>query len=200
MMHPMTAPRAVRPPAGDDVWDRAAELFTAWYDGRPTAMDELVRTLTPVLWQVARGCRLPAEDAADVVQHAWLALVGHAGSIQDPRSVGAWLVTTVRRESIRRTAAGGRTVGAEDAVLDRWADPAPPAEDVALAGVETRRLWQAVRTLSARCQELLRVVAFDRRPDYALLSARLGMPVGSIGPTRGRCLAKLRTALGEVPA
>ncbi|WP_091238624.1 RNA polymerase sigma factor [Klenkia soli] len=196
----MTAPPAVRPAPDDDVWGRAGELFAEWLDGRPAAVEDLVRLLTPVLWQVARGCRLPADDAADVVQHAWVALVRSAVSIAEPRAVGAWLVTTVRREALRRVATGGRTVGAGDDVLDRLADPAPPPEDVVVAGAEAHRLWQAVRTLGARCQELLRVVAFDRRPDYAALSERLGMPVGSIGPTRGRCLARLRAALGEVPA
>ena len=78
------------------------------------------------------------------------------------------------------------------------AGPAPD-EQVAVHD-EHRRLWAAVRTLTERCQELLRVVAFEEHPDYARISVRLGMPVGSIGPTRARCLGKLRVALAGDPA
>jgi DNA-directed RNA polymerase specialized sigma24 family protein len=60
---------------------------------------------------------------------------------------------------------------------------------------QRRTLWAAIRQLSPRCQELLRIVAFAPRPDYAAVAAGLGMPIGSIGPTRGRCLAKLRALL-----
>jgi DNA-directed RNA polymerase specialized sigma24 family protein len=66
-------------------------------------------------------------------------------------------------------------------------------------GDESRRLWSAVETLNERCQRLLRVVAFEDRPDYARLAQDLSMPIGSIGPTRNRCLAKLRALLDAPP-
>jgi RNA polymerase sigma factor (sigma-70 family) len=195
MMGAMTSPRGVSiPQAGDGLWDRAARAFAAWYDGTPAAMPELVTLLTPVLWHVARASRLDADDAADAVQATWLALVRRAGAITEPAAVPAWLITTVRREALRRSRTH-REVGLPDAVLDSAAAPqAGPAEQVTEHD-EHRRLWAAVRTLSERCQELLRVVAFEQRPDYAAISTRLGMPVGSIGPTRARCLDKLRAAL-----
>ena len=184
----------------DDIWERAATAFGAWYDGRPDAMAELVRARTPEPWQVARASRLSADDAAEVVQTVWLALVRSAGSIADPRAVPAWLITTVRRDAIRRSRDATRVVPIDDEVLDALVPTAPPAEDVVVDRDEHRRLWSAVRTLTARCQELLRVVAFERRPDYHAIAERLDMRVGSIGPTRARCLDKLRAALVGSPA
>jgi RNA polymerase sigma factor (sigma-70 family) len=200
MMGAMSAPRGVSiPQAGDGLWDRAARAFSAWYDGRPEAMDELVTLLTPVLWQIARASRLDAEDAADAVQAAWLALVRRAHTISDPAAVAAWLITTVRREALRRARAT-RDVVLPDGMLEAAPAAGPGPDEQVVAHDEHRRLWAAVRTLTERCQELLRVVAFEEHPDYARISARLGMPVGSIGPTRARCLDKLRIALSAGPA
>ena len=85
---------------------------------------------------------------------------------------------------------------ADDAETLEWRTPAArSSESVAVEHDEQSRLWAAVGTLDERCRRLLRVVAFEQRPDYAGLSEELGMPVGSIGPTRGRCLSKLRSAL-----
>ncbi len=81
--------------------------------------------------------------------------------------------------------------------------PQESAEDEVAASDEVRRIWTAVGTLDERCRRLLRVVAFDDRPDYASIATDLEMPIGSIGPTRRRCLAKLRTELvrtGLAPA
>jgi DNA-directed RNA polymerase specialized sigma24 family protein len=71
----------------------------------------------------------------------------------------------------------------------------PGSEEQVIIEDQRRRLWAAIRQLSPRCQELLRIVAFVPRPDYAAVAAGLGMQIGSIGPTRGRCLAKLRALL-----
>jgi DNA-directed RNA polymerase specialized sigma24 family protein len=83
----------------------------------------------------------------------------------------------------------------EDEVLARKLPSQRSTESVVIEDDQTMRLWNAVRTLSERCQRLLRVIAFEQRPDYEHLAADLGMPVGSVGPTRGRCLSKLRSAL-----
>jgi RNA polymerase sigma factor (sigma-70 family) len=194
MMGVMSAPRgAAVPQAGDGLWDRAARAFIAWYDGAPDAVDELVRLMTPVLWQVARASRIDADDAADAVQATWLALVRRADTITEPAAVAAWLITTVRREAVRRARSARPGDDEEALVTLPAADPQP--DEVVAEREDHRRLWAAVATLTDRCRQLLRVLAFEQRPDYAALSHRLGMPVGSIGPTRGRCLDKLRAAL-----
>lgn len=174
--------------------DAAAEAFRDHLAGRPERMADLVDLVTPALWSVARSAGLTAEEAEDTVQNAWLGLVRSQSSIRDPQTVLAWLLTTVRRESwrIRRQ--------------QRITDPEPenlvasddPARETVVRDTN-RTLWDHVGRLNARCQALLRVVAHAQTPDYAGISAALGMPVGSIGPTRGRCLAALRASLSADP-
>jgi RNA polymerase sigma factor (sigma-70 family) len=197
------APGAALDPAsggGPARWQRAADLFDAWREGDGHAMDELVRLMTPVLWHVVRAYGLERTLAEDAVQTTWLQLVRGHGSIADPRAVSAWLTTTARREAWKVGKANGRvdTTDADD--LDALLPEQVSAEDHATIGDENRRLWSAVRRLAERCQRLLRVIAFEERPDYARIAADLGMPVGSIGPTRNRCLAKLRALLDAPPA
>jgi RNA polymerase sigma factor (sigma-70 family) len=192
-----------RPEAGTSRWSVAAAQFRRWLDGEPTALDELVRTLTPVLWQVVRAYGLDRHRAEDVVQTTWLTLVRKRDTIEDPQAVSSWLTTTARREAWRVSRIGARLVPVEDDELTLGADVSPPVDGDIVAADERARLWALVGQLSDRCQRLLRIVAFDDRPDYAGIARDLDMPVGSIGPTRGRCLAKLKnllaTSSGEDP-
>jgi RNA polymerase sigma factor (sigma-70 family) len=181
----------------EDPWATAAHAFGRWRDGDPTGLDDLVAVMTPVLWHVVRAYRLPAEAAEDAIQATWLALVRRRDAIQDAQAIGAWLITTARRTAARAAARQARDVTLDPADLEPYGTPAGSAEAAAVQNDERARLWRAVATLDDRCQRLLRVLAFMQRPDYASLSAELKMPVGSIGPTRGRCLAKLRTALTD---
>ncbi|WP_245582321.1 RNA polymerase sigma factor [Nocardioides halotolerans] len=178
-----------------DVWGEAASAFERWTAGDAVALDELVRVMTPVLWHVVRAHRLEADVAEDVVQTTWLALVKARGSIQEPAAVGGWLTTTARREAWRVAKASGRGIPVEDDELARRLPDAGSAEAEVVRRDGDDRLWDAVERLSERCQALLRIVAFEHRPDYTKIAADLGMPVGSIGPTRGRCLQKLRALI-----
>ncbi|WP_460783538.1 RNA polymerase sigma factor [Microbacterium tumbae] len=180
---------------GSARWERAAVLFAGWRSGDARAMDDLVRLMTPVLWHVVRAYGLERSLAEDVVQTTWLALVRSQDSIADAQAISGWLTVTARREAWRV----GKQHRRADATSDDVLEPLLPVEESPEARVsasdENARLWAAVQTLTERCQRLLRVVAFDERPDYASIAVELDMPVGSIGPTRKRCLAKLRTAL-----
>jgi RNA polymerase sigma factor (sigma-70 family) len=187
------------PSTSGSLADRAANAFRSYLEGDPESMGELIDLLTPLLWHVARGQRLDQATAEDVVQTAWMRLVEHAERLDDAQSVMKWLVVTVRRESWRlvkqqrSTDLGLDESGSADD--NAYGMNAPGPESAAVAGDEQRRLWSCIARLPQRCQALLRVIAFAERPDYATLAQALGMPVGSIGPTRGRCLAKLRAAL-----
>lgn len=182
---------------------RAARAFAAYVSGDTDLMSDLVDDLTPLLWHIARGQGLGRESAEDVVQQTWLRLLESAHRIEDPQSVVKWLMTTTRREAWR-VARSARLVEHRADPTDRFAERDEPTEPAVLETVivaqEQDVLWRHVATLSERCRYLLRVIAFAERPDYAAIADALGMPVGSIGPTRGRCLAALRAALLTDPA
>ena len=176
---------------------RAAAAFRSYRDGDVSAMDELVDLLTPVLWHTARAQGVTDAVAQDSVQTAWLRLVENAERINDAQAVMGWLIVTVRRETWRVHKAHGR----EDHDIDENAtDSMPDPSTLVLRREGHRVLWRHFQELPEKCQALLRVIAFADRPDYAAVSESLKMPMGSIGPTRGRCLAKLRTALANDPA
>ena len=176
---------------------RAAAAFSAYREGEVREMDVLVDLLTPVLWHTARGQGVSEAVAQDAVQTAWLRLVENAQRINDPQAIMGWLIVTVRRETWRVH----KSLGREDHDIDEnLTDSIPDPSSIVLRREGHRVLWRHFQDLPEKCQALLRVIAFADRPDYAAVSESLNMPVGSIGPTRGRCLAKLRTALANDPA
>lgn len=180
---------------------RAANSFRAYRGGDASGMSTLVDEVTPLLWSVARQQGLGRPAAEDVVQASWLKLVEHADAIHDPQSVLKWLITTTKRDAWHVCARNRREEPASHYdVRDEEVDEvAPSPEDSIVASEEFGLMWQHFSGLSDRCKTLLRVIAFADRPDYANIADALGMPVGSIGPTRGRCLAKLRLALSTDP-
>jgi RNA polymerase sigma factor (sigma-70 family) len=183
--------------------DRSARIagwLGAAREGSEDALGQIVAELSPLLWQVARAAGLSSGDAEDVLQTVWMRLVAHLDDIHDSAALVGWLVTTAKREAWRVRAAGRRLLPADADLLADLPDEGPGSEEQVILDDQRRRLWTAIGRLSARCQELLRIVAFAPRPDYAAVAAALGMPVGSIGPTRGRCLAKLRALLASDPA
>lgn len=179
------------------VWAQAAACFRGWSNGATgdDGLDGLVRVMTPVLWHVVRSYRLPEDAAEDVIQTTWLALVRRRDAIEDAMAVGGWLTTTARREAWRVSSARQKAVPVEDEEIAFRLPQQRSAEATAVENTENEQLWTVVDSLPERCRRLLRIVAFENRPDYTKVAETLGMPVGSIGPTRGRCLAKLRVAL-----
>jgi RNA polymerase sigma factor (sigma-70 family) len=179
-----------------------AGAFEAYREGDAQAMSGLVDAMTPLLWHTARAQGLSQTQAEDVVQTTWMLLVQHAAVIKDPRAVLKWLITTSRREAWA-SAKKSRREDVRDVMgddLDEQPEVVDVPEEIVVRGHDQRVLWKHFAGLPQRCQQLLRVVALAERPDYAQVAEALGMPVGSIGPTRGRCLAKLRVALVADPA
>ena len=179
------------------MWSDASACFRRWLDGDQTGLDDLVRVMTPVLWHVVRAYRLQADCAEDVIQTTWLALVRRRDNIEDAQAVGGWLTVTARREAWRVAQKTARAMPVEDSEFEIVLPTQRSAESHAVEHDESDRLWLAVGTLNERCQRLLRIVAFEHRPDYKAVAETLNMPIGSIGPTRSRCLAKLRAVLGD---
>lgn len=192
----------------NDASGTVADAFLAWRDGDPAGLERMVRLLTPTLWQLVRAYGLSRAAAEDAVQTTWLNLVRKADTVREPRAVLGWLSITARREAWRLARADGRAAAVEPAVITNLGEQpgpaeagnaAPSPETVAVASETARRLWRYVAMLPERCRRLLRVIAFDERPDYGRLALELNMPVGSIGPTRGRCLKKLRDLMEGSP-
>jgi RNA polymerase sigma factor (sigma-70 family) len=184
----------------DSLATRAGRLFAEYRGGDEAKMAELVRILTPILWHTARATRLDPATAEDVLQTVWLTLVRKAATISEPLAVLQWMVVTTKREAWRvsRNQAKTRPEDPQSPVGDRVSGET--VEDEVIRGDTQHRLWEHIEQLPERCQALLRVIAFADRPDYADLGRALGMPQGSIGPTRGRCLAKLRLSLANDPS
>jgi RNA polymerase sigma factor (sigma-70 family) len=182
------------------VADRSvAQLLTAAGEGSQAAWDELVGRYERLVWSVARSHRLSTADAADAVQTTWLRLVEHLGAIHEPERLGAWLATTARRESLRIVGRRKREQhdGADDE-LEALPDDAVGVEEAMLGSERDAVVLRAVRRLDPRCQRLLRVLAASPPPRYEAVAEAFGMPIGSIGPTRGRCLHRLKDALAEL--
>lgn len=177
-----------------------ADLLRRADAGEQAAWDALVMRYTNLLWSVGRAHRLSAADAADVVQTTWLRLVEHLGRIEDPERLPGWLATTARRECLRTLRRAGREpLGTgDDAALDVIDDHAEPLDAKLIADERDAALWACFERLSERCRVLLRILVATPPPAYADVAAALGMPIGSIGPTRGRCLERLRSLADEV--
>jgi RNA polymerase sigma factor (sigma-70 family) len=143
---------------------------------------------------ICRGHRLGRDDAADVNQVVWLRLVEHLDRIRTPDAVGGWIAATTRNECLRVLRTTGRLVPTgDDAVFDGDDGGRDPGIDTGLLVYERdRALMAAFARLGDRCQQLLRLLMADPAPTYDEIASALDMPVGSIGPTRGRCLDRLR--------
>jgi len=192
---------------GETLVTKAAQAFGAFQQGDRTAFDDLVATVTPLLWHTVRSQGVDQTVAEDVVQTVWMSLLHSADNVRDPQTVVKWLITSTRRESwrvtkrlradISRNAAIFGVDGEEVLSIPVQRETLP--DEVVLADVNQQLLWNHVQDLPERCRALIRVIAFADKPDYAQIAESLGMPVGSIGPTRGRCLAKLRDQLARDP-
>lgn len=191
-------PAAAPSPASD------AELIRACRAGDAQAWASLVVRFERLIYTVPRRAGLSADEAADVFQTVFMRLHEHLHALAQPERVQAWLVTTARRETLRLLEQRRRSVAwlpAGDAD-DGDADPPEPADpdplpDELLDELQQRhRARTALDAMAEPCRSLLGLLyGSDEPPPYADIAARLGMPVGSIGPTRARCLAKLREAM-----
>ena len=162
--------------------------------GDEEAWGALTDRFSRLVWAVARSFRMSPEDSADAVQNTWLKLLENLDRIQRPEALPGWLTTTARHEALGILRRRGREVlSREDDVGAEVADAATDDLDAALLDDERdAALWRCFHGLSARCQQLLRVLMAADRQHYSEVAAELGMPIGSIGPTRMRCLDQLR--------
>jgi RNA polymerase sigma factor (sigma-70 family) len=164
--------------------------------GDRRSWERLVDQFARLIWSITADFKLAESDAADVAQTTWLRLLEHIDRIQYPDRVGSWLAATARNECLRSLAARKRVVLAQDDEVLTGAVAAGPAVDERILADERDQVVRdALSRLPGRSQRLLELLMADPPTSYAEISSEMGLPVGSIGPTRGRCLAQLRVLL-----
>jgi RNA polymerase sigma factor (sigma-70 family) len=172
------------------------DLVTRAGIGERSAWDALVERYSPLIWSICHRWQLDRTDAEDVGQAVWLRLVEQLDNLRDPAALPGWLATTTQRECyrVRRSrcrlaaGAGGQVPDVENLPDEQ----AAAAEDGLLVTERHAALRAAFMDLPANCQELVALLITDPPMPYAEISVKLGIPVGSIGPSRSRCLDRLR--------
>jgi RNA polymerase sigma factor (sigma-70 family) len=185
--------------------DDNAALIARCRGGDARAWAELVRRHQRLVYAVAMRAGLDAHAAADVFQTVFSRLVQQLPRISQPERIQAWIVTTAKREALRVRRLGQRTVSigapddGEEGLEDNLADEGPLAEDALSDLQQLNLLRNALDRLDSRCRDLLTLLFADEdeRPGYDDIASTLKMPIGSIGPTRSRCLGKLRQFFGQ---
>jgi RNA polymerase sigma factor (sigma-70 family) len=170
------------------------DLVTRARMGDKQSWDALVERYAPLIWSICSKYRLGRAEAEDVGQSVWLRLVGQLDKVRSPAALPGWLAITTRRECWRvlRAARGPRApangLDAENLPDEQAAD----AEQDLLEAERCTALREALTHLPPGDQRLIALLIADPPLPYIEISARLGIPVGSIGPSRSRCLAKIR--------
>jgi RNA polymerase sigma factor (sigma-70 family) len=173
-----------------------AQLVRRAVEGDRWAWERLVDQYGRLIWAITRDFKLVDSDAADVAQVTWLRLLEHIHRIEHPDRVGSWLAATARNECLRCLAARKRVVLAEDdIVLEGAATSEPEIDERLLSAERSQTVREALSRLPSRWQRMLELLMADPPASYAEISDQLGLPIGSIGPTRSRCLARLRGLL-----
>ena len=181
-----------RKPDAPDV----AGLLRSAADGDHQAWERLVDQFARLIWSITVEFRLVESDAADVAQTTWLRLLEHINRIENPDRLGSWLAVTARNECLRTLATRKKVVlGHDDAELTSVVALEPEIDERLLADERDQVVRDALTRLPRRWQRLLEMLMADPPVPYVEISDKLGLPVGSIGPTRGRCLAQLRVLL-----
>ena len=165
--------------------------------GDRLAWEHLVDQYSRLIWAMTRDFKLPESDAADVVQVTWLRLLEHIDRIEHPDRIGSWLATTARHECLRHVAARSKVMlfHDDDEVALASTVHQPEVDERLLADERAEAVRDALSRLPWRWQKLLELLMADPPTPYTDISSQLGLPIGSIGPTRRRCLERLRVLL-----
>jgi len=184
-------------PGKDDSAPDVASLVRHAAEGDHWAWERLVDQYARLIWAMTRDFKLVESDAADVFQATWLRLLEYIDRLEHPDRVGSWLAATARHECLRSLSARKKVIPVhDDTALKVGAVAHEPAIDERLLAEERdQTVRDAVSRLPWRWRRLVELLMADPPASYVEISEQLGLPVGSIGPTRGRCLARLRVLL-----
>jgi len=171
------------------------ELIAHCLKGDSLAWETLILRYRRLIFSIPVRFNFSAADCSDVFQAVCLRLIEHLGELKDSTKVSSWLITTTTRQCIHVRAQKHRESIA-DIEFDEPEDPGHSVETIRIQSQEQQSVREAVTQLSERCRHLLDLLYFDtKNPSYEAIAQTMKMPVASIGPTRARCLEKLRTVL-----
>jgi RNA polymerase sigma factor (sigma-70 family) len=191
-----TNERTARTNADDE---EVIRLVRAAASGERAAWDRIVQRYVALLWAIALRHGLNESDAADVVQTTWLRLLEHIDEVRNPARVASWLATTAQREALRLVALRRRLVLNDDqAAFDGPDLLLPPVDEALIVREQAAAARRALDSLPPLWRSLVELLSQDPPPSYEKIGADLGLPIGSIGPTRGRCVRRLRAAVDLV--
>ena len=172
-------------------------LVARCLDGDEAAWGLLVRRHSPVVWGVTRKAGLDESEAADVHQTVWRIAVQDLARVRHPERIGHWLARTAYLQTMRRIRDKMTWRRVYRRIVPAEADALTP-EDVVQSVEDRHRVRGALRRIDERCRRLLELLYYESpRPSYAQIGSFMDMPVGSIGPTRARCLSRLEDLLEE---
>jgi RNA polymerase sigma factor (sigma-70 family) len=171
---------------------RATALMTRAANGDKQAWDTLVERYAPLIWSICRRYQLSSADAAGIGQAIWLQFTDQLGKVRDPAALTGWLATTTQREcgKVQHAEHGPQAAGKAQAAETIPDDQTGNAEQELLLAERHATLREALTRLPPCCQQLITLLAADPPLPDAQISAKLGIPAGSIGSRRSRCLDK----------
>jgi RNA polymerase sigma factor (sigma-70 family) len=173
-----------------------SELISLCLKGDGLAWEALILRYRRLIYSVPVRFAFEPADASDVFQAVCLKLLEHLHDIKDDRKISGWLVTTTTRQCLHLKSLKTRETASDDGTLEEQPDPASTLEDLRIVTEREQAVREAVEELAARCRMLIGMLYFDNKfPSYDEISQQMEMPVASIGPTRARCLEKLKTIL-----
>ena len=172
-----------------------AELVARCLSGEAPAWETLIMRYRRLIYSIPNKFGFSPSDCSDVFQTVCVKLLEHLGDLKDEAKVSAWLITTTTRHCIHTRSLKQRSVSDEDR-LGETPDPGETTEQLRIRTDRQQKVRETIDSMSERCRRLLELLYFDpSSPSYVEIGNVLNMPVPSIGPTRARCLDKLRTLL-----
>lgn len=171
------------------------ELISLCLKGDSQGWETLILRYRRLIYSIPVRFSFSAADCSDVFQAVCLRLIEHLGELKDDTKVSSWLITTTTRQCIHVRSQKHRESSADEE-FDEPADPSDTVEEIRIQSQEQQTVREAVDQLPERCRKLVEMLYFDTRdPSYEVIAQTMQMPVASVGPTRARCLEKLRTVL-----
>lgn len=164
--------------------------------GDQDSWNRLINQFSPLVRSVVSGYRLDHETAADVCQTVWMRLYENAARIRKPEALAGWLATTARNEALRciRGLQRSRPVGV---LADEVDLNAPSPDERAIDDETLADVMSAFGCLSDESKQLMRLLVASPPLPYRDIADRVGRPVGSIGPTRSRCIETMKAYMTE---